>query len=259
MSIATENVTPLILTFNEESNIGRTLDSLRWAKRVVIVDSLSTDRTAEIAQAYENVELYPRKFDKHLNQWNFGIAETGIDTRFILALDADMHPTPELLAEIEQRFIAGDFAGGLIPFEYRYYGHRLRSSLCPPQLRIFKSEAVRVVQPDHTQHFSVDGDVYKFRARLVHDDRKPLERFVTSQLAYQVLNESELANGGRNRFRDHLRKLGVMPPIVGLLAYLKAGGPFYGAAAARYGYERAVCESLLAMRIINRKLQSKEP
>ncbi|HXD31057.1 MAG TPA: glycosyltransferase family 2 protein [Pyrinomonadaceae bacterium] len=259
MSSAAETVTPLVLTFNEESNIGRTLDSLQWARRVVIVDSQSTDRTAEIAKSYQNAVLYTREFDKHVNQWNFGIYETGIDTALILTLDADMHVTPELVTEIEQSFIPGNFAGGLIPFDYRYYGHRLRGSLCPPQLRLFKRDAVRVTQPDHTQHFSVDGEVYKFRARLIHDDRKPLERFVASQLAYQVLNDSELANGGRNRLRDHLRKLGVMPPIVGLIAYLKAGGPFYGAAAARYGYERAVCESLLAMRIINRKLQSKQP
>lgn len=128
----------------------------------------------------------------------------------------------------------------------------------PPQLRLFRRSEVRVNQPDHTQHFDVDGEKYQFKAALVHDDRKPLERFVASQLSYQLLNERELANGGRRRFRDHLRKLGLMPPIAAVLAYFRAGGPFHGAAAARYAYERAVCESLLAIRLLNRRLESEE-
>jgi hypothetical protein len=41
-----------------------------------------------------------------------------------------------------------------------------------------------------------------------------------------------------------------------LLAYLRAGGPFRGAAAARYAYERAVCESLLAIRVLNARLRA---
>jgi hypothetical protein len=251
-------ITPLILTYNEEANIARTLESLRWANRVVILDSDSVDGTQGLARSHGNVSWFSRPFDNHVRQWNYGINDTSIDTEFIIALDADMQMTPGLLKEIESDFLPGDFSGGLIPFTYHYYGHPLRSSLCPPQMRIFKRAKVGVSQPDHTQQFSVDGEVYRFRARLIHDDRKPLERFVASQLAYQVLNEKELANGGRNRLRDHLRKLGLMPPLVGLLAYLKAGGPFYGAAAARYAYERAVCESLLAIRLMNLRLTKGE-
>jgi len=254
---AADQITPLILTYNEEPNIGRTLDSLLWAKTVIVLDSQSTDRTEEIARSYRNVKWHTRPFDLHVRQWSFGIHETGINTDYVLTLDADMQVTPQLLAEMETNFLPAGFAGGLIPFEYHYYGHRLRGSLCPPQIRVFKRAAVRVSQPDHTQHFSVDGEVYKFRSRLVHDDRKPLERFVSSQLAYQVLNEAELTNGGRNRLRDRLRQLGLMPPIVGLLAYVRAGGPFYGTAALRYAYERATCESLLALRLINRRLENK--
>jgi len=43
-----------------------------------------------------------------------------------------------------------------------------------------------------------------------------------------------------------------------VFAYLRAGGPFYGAAAARYAYERAVCESLLAIRLMNLRLMNNE-
>jgi glycosyltransferase involved in cell wall biosynthesis len=252
--VAPDNITPLLLTFDEEANIGRTLDSLRWANEVVVLDSGSTDQTEAIARGYENVRWLVRAFDTHQAQWEHGIRSSGITTDYILALDADMQVSEALLREIETEFLASGQAGGLIPFQYRFFGHPLAGSLCPPQVRLFQRGAVNVAQLDHTQSFEVSGKVYSFRNRLIHDDRKSLERWVESQLRYQVLNEKTLWDDGYGPFKAFLRKLGLMPPIVGLLAYLKAGGPFYGAAAARYAYERAICESLLAMRIMNTKL-----
>jgi glycosyltransferase involved in cell wall biosynthesis len=83
-----EQITPLVLTYNEAPNIGRVLDRLAWAGRVVVVDSYSDDATEMIAKTYPNVAWIQRAFDCHANQWNFGLRETGIDTEWVLALDA---------------------------------------------------------------------------------------------------------------------------------------------------------------------------
>ncbi len=254
-SEALKQITPLILTFNEEANIARTLDSLKWANDVVVLDSGSTDQTEQLARSFPNVRWHVRKFDRHLNQWEHGIHQTQIETEYVLALDADMQMTPALLREIETAFLPRQLAGGIVPFEYRYYGSSLSGSLYPPQLRLFRRSQIKVTQPDHTQQFSIDGAVYKFRSPLIHDDRKPIERWMTAQIAYQQLNEKELLNGGRRRLRDRLRNVGIMPPIAGLLAYFKAGGPFRGAAAARYAYERTVAEGLLAIRLMDARLK----
>lgn len=252
--VALNNITPLLLTFDEEANIGRTLDSLRWASEVVVLDSGSTDQTETIARSYDNVRWLVRPFDTHQQQWEHGIRSSGITADYILALDADMQVSDELVREIETEFLTGSPAGGMLPFQYRYYGHPLAGSLCPAQVRLFQRGAVSVAQLDHTQSFNVAGRVYSFRNSLIHDDRKPLERWVESQLRYQVLNEKTLWDHGYGPVKGFLRKLGLMAPIVGLLAYVKAGGPFYGAAAVRYAYERAVCEGLLAMRVMNTRL-----
>src|SRR6266853_1961071 len=82
-------ITPVILTFNEAPNIGRTLERLPWARRIVVVDSFSDDDTGAIVTRYPKAELFRRRFDSHANQWNFAIHETGINTEWILALDAD--------------------------------------------------------------------------------------------------------------------------------------------------------------------------
>ena len=80
-------ITPLILTWNEEANIGRTLEGLTWAARIVVVDSGSTDGTAALVARHPNAELVYREFDNHAAQWNFGLDQ--VDTPWVLALDAD--------------------------------------------------------------------------------------------------------------------------------------------------------------------------
>ena len=50
--------------------------------------------------------------------------------------------------------------------------------------------------------------------------------------------------------------MGLMPLVAGAFAYLRAGGPFYGAAAARYAYERAAYECLLAIRLMSDRIEN---
>ena len=63
-----ESITPLILTYNEAPNIGRILRRLTWAKRIVVIDSYSTDETLEILRSFPQVEVYQREFDTAANQ-----------------------------------------------------------------------------------------------------------------------------------------------------------------------------------------------
>lgn len=75
-------LTPLLLTYNEEPNIDRTLGGLGWARRIVVIDSGSSDRTLELLAAYSQVEVLTRSFDSFANQCNFGLQH--IDTPWML-------------------------------------------------------------------------------------------------------------------------------------------------------------------------------
>jgi glycosyltransferase involved in cell wall biosynthesis len=248
-------VTPVILTYNEEPNIRRTLDSLRWAERVVVLDSGSTDATESIVRLFPNADWRVRPFDCHREQWEYGIRHTEISSPFVLALDADMAVPAAVVEEMRSVFLRGSFTGGITPFRFHVLGHALAGSIYPAQLRVFRHDQVEVSQSGHTQEFSIKGEVYRFRSPLIHDDRKSLERWVASQLAYSVLEERRIISGNGRRWRDRLRKWGLMPPIAGALAYLRAGGPWKGAAAARYAYERAAFECLLAIRLMSARLE----
>src|SRR5919106_2423683 len=97
-----DQITPLILTYNEAPNIGRTLENLSWAQDIVVVDSFSDDETLEIAASFPNVRCVQRVFDCHRNQWEFGLRETGIKTPWVLALDADYILTTDLTDELQK-------------------------------------------------------------------------------------------------------------------------------------------------------------
>jgi hypothetical protein len=251
-------ITPVVLTYNEEPNIRRTLNSLRWSERVVVVDSGSTDGTGTIAKSFSNVDWYVRRFDCHRAQWEHAVRETKIKTKFALALDADMVVPKRFIDEASRSFIQGDYVGGITPFEFRMHGVAMRGSIYPSQLRVFRPESIKIAQAGHTQAFSIDGPTYRFKTPLIHDDRKSLERWVASQLSYSELEARRITERSSYRFHDCLRELGLMPVITGAVAYIRAGGPFRGAAAIRYAYERAAYECLLAVRLMSAKLEARQ-
>lgn len=85
---------------NEEANLPRTLDSIRWVDEIVIIDSGSTDRTPEIARSYGAKHSFNREFLGFGPQKN--LAFDACTSDWIYLLDADEVITPELAEEIRQ-------------------------------------------------------------------------------------------------------------------------------------------------------------
>jgi hypothetical protein len=238
------NVTPVILTYNEEPNIGAALASLAWAPRVVVVDSGSSDRTAEIARSFSNVAWFVRAFDSHAAQWSYAIRGTSISTGYILALDADMRPGAGFEEELS-RFAERNGQAGLVPFDYRVQGQSLFGSIYPAQVRVFAKDDIRIEQRGHTQIFTPTVPLYRFHSKVIHEDRKPVNRWLANQMKYAWLEAERIRNTPSHGLRDRLRRSGVSPAIWGAYAYLRAGGPFAGRASRAYAQERMVFEALL--------------
>jgi len=239
-------VTPVVLTFNEDSNIKTTLASLAWAPRVVVLDSGSTDQTERIARSFGNVNWFVRGFDNHHAQWRYAIHETAITTDYVLALDADMRPGVGFKDESDAFLKRGEFAGAQIPFEYRILGRGLVGSVYPAQIRLFRKNQVRIVQRGHSQVFEVNGSVCRFRSSLIHEDLKPISRWLNNQMKYASLEAARIACAPKRSIKDWLRITGISPAIVGAWAYVGAGGPFRPVASRAYAYERLIFEAILA-------------
>jgi glycosyltransferase involved in cell wall biosynthesis len=95
-----EDVTFIILTKNEEINLPDCLNSVKgFAKRAVVVDSGSNDRTCEIAKGL-GADVYVHPFENYSRQFNWGLDNTRIDTKWTFRLYADERLTPELCNEL---------------------------------------------------------------------------------------------------------------------------------------------------------------
>ena len=251
-------ITPLILTYNEAPNIGRTLEQLRWAHDIVVVDSFSDDETMEIATSFPHVRVYQRKFDSHVNQWNFGLKETGITTPWVLGLDADYVLTEELSAELKSLQPQSQTNGYSANFVYCIKGKRLRSGIYPPVTVLFRRAHASYGQDGHTQKLKVDGTVENLRSPILHDDRKPLSRWFQAQARYTELEAKKLlaADAGSLGWTDRIRRWRIVaPPAMLLYCLILRGGVLDGWAGFYYAFQRALAELMLSLYL----LESSQP
>lgn len=251
------DITPLVLTWNEEPNIGRCLERLTWAREVVVMDSGSTDRTVEICQGFPNVRVVERKFDCHANQWNAGIDEA--KTAWVLALDADFLLPRDSLEQLALLSGDVDVDGYRSGFRYLVMGRQLRGTLYPPKTVLFRRECCRYVQDGHTQLLTGDERRGQLPFVIDHDDRKPLSRWLESQRKYAILEADKLLDGSAPEgLPDRLRRM-IWPAVPACLLYtlfakrvILDGWPGW-----YYAFQRTYAELLLSLELLDRKLRSK--
>jgi glycosyltransferase involved in cell wall biosynthesis len=255
-----DQITPLILTFNEAPNIARTLSRLAWAREVVVVDSFSTDGTAEIVAAHPNARLVQHKFDCHADQWNFGLQASGIDTEWVLALDADFFVPDALEREISALDPDDDVDGYQVPFKYCIEGRPLRNTVYPPVTVLFRRNRGCYVQDGHTQRIRLLGKVLKLTNPIFHDDRKSLQRWFSSQIRYMRLEAAKLLEVRFSALplRDRVRRLIVVAPAAMFFYCLVVKGNILdGRAGIFYALQRAVAEGILSVFLLQALMVAK--
>lgn len=252
-----DRITPLILAYNEEANIGRLLTSLAWAGRVVVVDSGSTDGTRAIASGFVNTAVIVRRFDEHARQWNFGLTETGIETDWVLALDADYGLPPDFAEELTRLDPATNVDGYRARFRYCVEGVPLKGALYPPVTVLFRRQNARFAQDGHTHRVQLPGRIGTIASPLLHDDRKPLERWFASQLKYMKLEAVKLSATPMSEllWPDRIRKLLVIAPIAAFFYCMIVKGNLQdGRRGLMYASQRAVAEIILSAYLLEARL-----
>jgi glycosyltransferase involved in cell wall biosynthesis len=249
-----DQVTPLVITFDEAANIERTLEKLRWARRIVVIDSGSTDGTLDIVARYPQAEVVHRPFDSFAAQCNFGLAQ--IASGWALSLDADYELSDELVRELHQLEDRPDIAGYRAGFIYRIHGAPLRGTLYPPRTVLYRVKSARYEDEGHGHRVVVSGGVADLRGAIYHDDRKPLSRWISSQRRYARLEAEHLSCAPRARLSltDRIRLLAAPAPLLVVPYVLLAKGCIFdGWAGWRYALERLLAETLLALELLDRR------
>jgi glycosyltransferase involved in cell wall biosynthesis len=145
-----------IIALNEERNLPRTLASVAFADEIIIVDSYSTDRTAEIAASF-GAKVFQQPWLGFAGQKNFAIEQCTSD--WILSLDADEEVSPRLQAQIQALLPSNPPADAYFLKRRNLFLNRWikRGGYYPdPKLRLFRRT---------TANFST----LKFEERAVHE------------------------------------------------------------------------------------------
>jgi glycosyltransferase involved in cell wall biosynthesis len=249
-----DQITPLILTYNEESNLERTMRQLHWANDVVVVDSFSDDNTTDIAQSFRQTRLFQREFDSHENQWTFALTKTEIKTPWVLALDADYVLPDELVSELQMLQPEPEVNGYSAQFVYCLRGKQLRSGIYPPVTVLYRANEAEYEQDGHTHRVKVKGEVRSLKSKILHDDRKPFKRWLLSQVNYAQLEARKLQQAETYALSipDRVRKLRIVAPA-GVLFYCLVwrGGLFDGRAGLLYALQRTLAELLLSLSLFH--------
>ncbi|MEA5452442.1 glycosyltransferase family 2 protein [Leptolyngbya sp. CCNP1308] len=245
------SITPVILTYNEAANIGRTLQRLTWADRIVVIDSFSTDETLDILSGYPQVEVYQRPFDTHATQWNYGLSL--VETPWVLSLDADYCLSDDLVDEFTTLNPSGAIDCYTIPFQYCVFGKPLRGTILPPRAALFRCDRATYIDDGHTQLLQCNGEVASLRSPILHDDRKSLNRWLWAQDRYALLEVRKQLESPSEQlgWSDRIRRVpGLSAPIILVYCLILKGGILDGWAGWHYAFQRIVAELILSIRLI---------
>ncbi len=179
------DITAIILTKNEEANIERCINSVKgWIKRIVVVDSGSTDKTIELAEKL-GAEIYHHEpFVDYAKQFNWAIDNTNIKTKWVFRFDADECVTPELKQEIItacEKYAEGDVSGFMMRYKIFFMGRFLKHGGAYPFLKItiFKYGKGRFEDRSMGEHIVLnEGRCIDLKEDCEHYDFKSLTAFI---------------------------------------------------------------------------------
>lgn len=197
------DVTVLILTKNEEMNLPDCLESIKgFAKRIVVVDSGSADKTKEISTAY-GADFYFHEFENYARQFNWGIDNTEIKTKWTLRLDADERLTPALCEELENLMKEhdSDSVNGVTMEAWLYFMGKKIKHGChnKRKLMLFKTGIGRIEDRRMDEHtvLSSGTSVYT-KERFIHYDFKDMTHWINKMNWYatrEMQDYYEFMNG----------------------------------------------------------------
>jgi glycosyltransferase involved in cell wall biosynthesis len=148
-----------ILTYNEEIDIAACIESALMCDDIILVDSLSTDRTIEIASQYP-VRIFQHKFETHGKQRNWMLENIETKYEWVYLLEADERLTPDLFKECLEVIKSEQYIGYYAAERMIFMGKWIKHSTQYPrhQMRLFKKGQISFIDFGHTEREVCHGE-----------------------------------------------------------------------------------------------------
>ena len=247
------DITTIILTYNEEIHIRRCLENAsRFSKRIIVVDSPSTDKTAAICADFCNVDVYVHKWPgNQAQQFNWALQNIPINTEWIMRIDADEYLTDELIDEVQDNLpqLSKSVSAVVLPLGRAFLGKLLKHEEAATMVRIFRKGKAIYDDSLMDEHLKIlEGEIIAFKNKFVDDNRNSLSYFIDKHNKYsdkeaiQLLDaELDLYSSTINADADYCDEVQEMKKKKARYAKL----PLFWRAIAYFFYRYLVQKSFL--------------
>jgi glycosyltransferase involved in cell wall biosynthesis len=231
----------VIVAQNEANNIVECVRSARFADEVIVLDSGSSDGTADLARAEGAQVTVTPDWPGYGPQVNRGIDRATGDWFF--SLDADERISPELAAEIRAAMTRTDVDGFRVPRTSMYCGRFMKHGGWTPDYttRLARRGRGRFTEHYLHAHLAVQGRTESLKHPIVHFSYRTMEEVLEKLNRYSSANARDMTSAGRKGslgraighglwafFRTYVLRLGFLDGRWGfMLAVSNAEGTYY--------------------------------
>ncbi len=269
------DVSCLLLTYNEEENIGACLQALSWCDDIVVVDSGSDDATVQIAKAH-GARVLSRPFDDFAGQRNWGLENGDFRHEWVLHLDADEIVTPQFISALQSLRPPSEIDAYNVPSKTILFGKWIRHAGMYPtyQVRLGRRDALRFIQVGHGQredlpaekvgtfdepylHYSFSHGMAGWLAKHVRYARDEAALIIAQRRG--EVEETATGGGSAQRRRAAKARAARLPAILRpfmrfAYIYLLKQGFRDGRAGFAYAFMLSVYEGMTAIFVIEAML-----
>lgn len=222
------DLTTIILTYNEEKNIKACIQSIKGiSKRIIVVDSFSTDNTVEIARKL-GAEVFQNEWINYATQYNYAIRVARINTKWIFRFDADERLTKQSAAEIEDICNKNEYTkvnGIIVRFKVTFMGKDLRHGGIYPfrKLEVYKNGKGKMEERNMDEHIVLlEGKSVELKHDSVHRDYKDLTAWIDKHNKYSSREVLDYFNSDNvNQYNANLNSKAKIKRFIKFHIYYK--------------------------------------
>ena len=234
-------ISAIIITKNAGTMIRRCIESVAWADETIVVDSGSTDDTAEICRAMGVKFSVTSDFPGFGPQKNRALDLAAGD--WVVSIDADEWITPELRDEMRAAMAKPTAAAYAVPRRSSFCGRYMKHSGWWPDhvIRLFRRDAARFSDDRAHERLLVEGVTRKLKQPLMHEAISNMDQMLGKMNLYSTASARMLHERGRQAslatavfhgswafFRTYVLRLGFLDGREGfILAVANAEGSYY--------------------------------
>jgi glycosyltransferase involved in cell wall biosynthesis len=193
-----------VMTYNEIANIDHCLKSIPdTVAEILVVDSFSTDGTAEFLMATSEIKYFSRKFINWADQRNFLAAQVDADSTHVLFLDADEQLTPRIIDEINDLKLE-DVDAANFNFEYHFLGRTLKYAYGHPRVRRLFRKSLIEFRSEGAREYSTDvPHEVKINQSIVHKDNKGIDEWLAKHIKNSSIEATFNVNSTNHILTKH--------------------------------------------------------